>query len=249
MNIHSAKKLASKGNQYAYNLWFCNEGETTANNYEETSVSLGGLFTYKNITSMQGNKFQNEITAHLTKSGSSVSFDLTKDRLAASSGEFQGSNFKSLVTVLPENIIKSKVKETFNGFGRSNFGVASFSGTGLGDFRVQSAALKDVFSVQSMQAGIEYRDSVYVSAPTTGLATLLSEVDIATDPFYAQDGTVTPDFSDKSCSAQADVTISMNFSSPLLQQVFMSCQSDRLNSMDFCRSQEMFQAQSKCVPN
>jgi hypothetical protein len=249
INIHSSKKLASKGNQYAYNLWFCNDGETTANNYEETSVSLGGLFTYKNVNAMQSNKYQNEITAHLTKSGSSIDFDLTKERTASSAGEFQGANFKSAVTVLPTNLIKTKVKETFNGFGRSNYGIASFSGTGLSDFRVQSAALKDVFSSQSMQAGIEFRDTVYVSAPNSELASLLSEVDIATDPFYVQDGTVTPDFSDKPCSAQADVTISMNFSSSALQQIFMSCQSDRLNNMDFCRNQQIFQAQSQCTPN
>jgi hypothetical protein len=249
INIHSAKKLATKGNQYAYNLWFCNDGEATASNYEETSVSLGGLFTYKNVNAMQSSKYQNEITAYLTKSGSSVDFDLSKERTASSAGEFQGANFKSAVTVLPTNLIKTKVKETFNGFGRSNYGIASFSGTGLSDFRVQSAALKDIFSMQSMQAGIEFRDTVYVSAPNSQLASLLSEVDIATDPFYTQDGTVTPDFSDKPCSAQADVTISMNFSSPALQQVFMTCQSDRLDNMDFCRSQEMFQAQSKCTPN
>ncbi len=249
MNIHSAKKIAAKGNQYAYNLWFCNQGESTANNYEETSVSLGGVFAYKNVTSMQANKFQNEITAHLTKSGSSVVFDLAKERTASSSGEFQGANFKSLVTVLPSNIITSKVKESFNGFARSNYGVASFSGSDLSNFRVLSAALKDVFSVQSMQAGVEFRDSVYVSAPTTDLIPLLADVAIGTDSFYSQDGTVTPDFSDKSCSAEADVTISMDFSSPLLQQVFMSCQSDRLSNMGFCRSQELFQAQSKCVPN
>jgi hypothetical protein len=100
-----------------------------------------------------------------------------------------------------------------------------------------------------MQAGVEFRDSVYVSAPTTDLIPLLADVAIGTDSFYSQDGTVTPDFSDKSCSAEADVTISMDFSSPLLQQVFMSCQSDRLSNMGFCRSQELFQAQSKCVPN
>jgi hypothetical protein len=40
--------------------------------------------------------------------------------------------------------------------------------------------------------------------------------------------------------------LSMNFSSPLLMQVFMSCANDKLENMDFCRSQEMFEAQGKC---
>lgn len=248
INIHSASKLASKGNQYAYNIWFCDQGQATPSGYEETSVSLGGEFKYKSINVMGGQEYQNEISAFLTKSGSSVEFDLSKTRTASSIGEFQGANFRSFVTVFPDNTISTKNKESFNGFGRSNYGIASFTGSGLSDFRVHSAALKDVFSVQSMQTGIEFRDTVYVSAPSTTLISELSKVDIATDSFYSEGGSVTPDFAGKSCSADADVTISMNFSSPVLQQVMMSCEAQRLNNMDFCRSQEMFQAQSKCVP-
>lgn len=248
IKIHSAKKLGAKGNQYAYNLWFCNDGQASANNYEETSVSLGGEFKYLNVNVMENNKFSNEISASLTKVGSNIEFDLSKERTAASTGEFQGASFKSFVTVYPDNTIATKIKENFNGFARSNYGVATFTGTGIADFRVQAAALKDVFATQSMQAGLEYRDTLYVSAPAAGPVGELSKVDIATDPFFTQEGSVTPDFSDKSCSADADVTISMNFSSPLLQQVFMACQSQRLEQMDFCRNEELFAAQSKCVP-
>ncbi|MFN5061569.1 MAG: hypothetical protein ACK5GN_01865 [Pseudomonadota bacterium] len=248
INIHSAKKLAASGNQYGYNLWFCDAGQTTANNYEETSVSLGGEFKYLNVNQMGPNKFRNEITAFLTKVGSAIQFDLSKDRTASSVGEFQGNSFKSFVTLSANNTISSKVKESFNGFGRSNYGVASFTGTGLGDFRVHSAALKDVFFSQSRQTGIEFRDPVYLSAPNTALVAELAKVDIATDSFFSQNGAVNPDFSDKSCSAEADVTLSMDFTNPLLRQVFLTCESDRLENMDFCRSQDMFQAQSTCSP-
>lgn len=248
INIHSAKKLAAKGNQYAYNLWFCDDGQTTANNYEETSVTLGGEFKFLNVGVMGPNKFQNEISASLTKIGSSIDFDLTKDRTALATGEFQGNNFKSSVTVSANNTIATKVKESFNGFSRSNYGVAAFTGSGLSDFRVQSAALKDALFTEIRQTGIEYRDSVYLSAPNADLVAELAKVDLASDPFYSQSGSVTPDFSDKSCSAGAEVTLSMNFTSPLLQQVFMSCAAEQLQNMDFCRSQELFQVQSKCAP-
>jgi hypothetical protein len=99
-----------------------------------------------------------------------------------------------------------------------------------------------------IQAGVEYRDSGYVSAPAAALVARVSQVDIATDPFYTEASSVTPDFSDKSYTAEADVTLAMDFSNPLLQQVFMSCARERLNNMDFCRSNEMFQAQAACRP-
>ncbi|MEY4668307.1 MAG: hypothetical protein RL518_1006 [Pseudomonadota bacterium] len=248
IKIHADKKLQSKGLQYSYSLWFCQDGETTPNGYEETTVSLAGEFKAKNVRAQGGSEFQNEISAFLTKAGASVTFDLTKARTAKSSAELAGANFRALVTVSPDNTISTKVKESFNGFGRSNYGIASFSGSGLADFRVRSAAIKDAFFNQTRQAGLEYRTPIYVSAPGMSLVDELANVDLATDPFYTEDTSVTPDFSDKSCSADPDVTLSMDFSNPLLIQVFMTCANERLNNMDFCRSAEMFQVQSKCNP-
>jgi hypothetical protein len=246
IKIHSSKKLQSKGLQYGYTLWFCNSGAATPNGYEETTVSLAGDYKFTGIHGQGTNEFKHEISASLTKSGADITFDLTKPRTASSIGEFAGANFKSFVSVSSDNTIATKVKESFNGFGRSNYGVASFSGTSLAEFRVLSAAIKDAFFNQTLQAGVEYREPTYVSAPDAALVAKLSEVDIATDPFYTEAGVVEPDFSDKSCSADADLTLSMNFSSPLLMQVFMSCANDKLENMDFCRSQEMFEAQGKC---
>lgn len=248
IRIHSSKKLAANGLQYGYNMWFCQDGQSTPNNYEETSVSLSGDYKLLRVHVAGTNKFQSEISAFLTKVGADITFDLTKERTARSTGEFMGSNFKSQVSVLPDNTITTKVKESFNGFGRSNFGVASFSGSGLADFSVRSAAIKDAFFTQTRQAGIEFRQPAYVSAPDTGLVAKLADVDLVTDPFYTESGAVTPDFSDKSCTAEVDVALSMDMSNPLLMQVFMGCANDRLSNMDFCRSAEMFQAQSKCAP-
>lgn len=246
INVHSTKKLASKGNQYGYNLWFCKNGEINPNNYEETSVSLAGEFKALNVNIMNDHKFRNELAASLTTVNGSVTFDLTKSRVAKSTGEFGDGSFKSLVTLLPDNTITTKVKESFNGFGRSNYGIASFTGSGLNDFTVRAAALKDVFGSQSMSAGLEFRDSIYLSSPNNELTPSLDAVDIATDKFYEQDDLVTPDYSGKSCTATPSVTISMNFSSPRLQNVFKSCNSQRLENMDFCRSQDIFLIQSKC---
>jgi hypothetical protein len=247
IRINSQATLDKKGQQYSYNLWFCGQGQSSATNYEETSVSLAGEFKYLNVFVEGTSEYQNQITAYLTKSGDGIGFDVTKERSARTSGEFQGANFKSLITVFPNNTIATKVKESFNGFGRSNYGVASFSGAGLSEFAVRSAAIKDVFSNLNQQAGAEFRDTLYVSAPSTSLISELSKVDISTDSFYTQDGSVTPDFSDKSCSADADVTLSMDFANPALATVAVTCAANQLQNMDFCRTNEIVQAMTKCT--
>jgi hypothetical protein len=246
IKINSQASLDKKGQQYAYNLWFCKEGQTTANNYEETSVSLAGEFKYFNVFVEGTNEYQNQIAAYLTKTATGVEFDTTKERTAQTAGEFQGANFKSLVMLLPNNTITTKVKESFNNFGRSNYGVSEFSGSGISDFAVRAAAIKDVFSNQTQEAGIEYRDTVYLSAPSSTLKSELAKVDIATDPFYTEAGTVTPDFSDKSCSQEADVTVQMNFSVPSMQAIGQTCSAQQLQNMDFCRGNEIIAAFTKC---
>ena len=246
IRINSQSTLDKKGQQYSYNLWFCNEGQATANNHEETSVSLAGEYKYFNVFAEGTNKYQNEITAYLTKSASGLEFDTSKERVAQTSGEFQGGNFKSLITVFPNNTIATKVKESFNNFGRSNYGVAEFSGSGLSDFTVRAAAIKDVFSNLSQEAGIEYRDTLFLSAPSSTLKSELAKVDIATDSFYSQSASVTPDFSDKSCSQEADVTLQMNFAIPSMQLIGQTCSGQQLQNMDFCRGNEILAAYMKC---
>jgi hypothetical protein len=246
IRINSQASLDKKGQQYSYNLWFCNEGQTTANNYEETTVTLAGEYKYFNVFAEGTNEYQNEMTAYLTKTASGLEFDTARERVAQTTGEFQGANFKSLITVLPNNTITTKVKESFNGFGRSNYAVAEFSGSGVSDFSVKSAAIKDVFSNLSQEAGIEYRDTMYVSAPSTTLKSELTKVDIAADTFYSQPGSVTPDFSDKSCSQEADVTVQMNFLVPSMQLIALTCQAQQLQNMDFCRNAEVTTAFMKC---
>lgn len=248
IRITSTNNLAKKGNQYAYNLWFCQDGEAQANNFEESSISLSGVYKFLNVFVNGSNEYQNEITAQLTKDGSEVTFDTSKERTAKSTGEFGGSSFKSSVTISGDNTIRTKVREVFNGFARSNFGVAQFSGANTSDFAVRAAALKDDFGGQTQAAGIEYRDSLYTSAPESSLLSDLDEVNLATDTFYSEAGSVDADFSDKSCSADADVTISMDFTNPAMQQIASECEGQRLQNMDFCRSDStIIQALTKCA--
>jgi hypothetical protein len=246
IRIDGQAVLDRKGLQYAHKLWFCDEGRESANNYEETSVSLTGEYRYSNVFVEGPNRFKNEIAAALVKVDSGLSFDTARERVARATGEFQGAHFKSLITLLPNNTLTSKVKESFNNFGRSYYSVAEFSGSGISDFAVRAAAVNNVMLDSSQEAGIEYRDTMYVSAPAIALKDELAKVDIATDAFYDESADVEPDFSDTSCSQDADVTLQMDFSIPSMQAIGQQCQGQQLRNMDFCLDEELVGAFIQC---
>jgi hypothetical protein len=238
LRIDAAGKLASAGRQYGYTSWFCNNGQPTARNRERVTVSLSGAFEYSGVSSEGGSVFSNTIRAQLLQSGSSVTFDPAQERSSSSQGEISGgSSFKSSVTLTSENLIKTKVYDAFGGIARKNYSVARFSGSGLSSFRVIEMALKNADTFGQFQGGFEFRGDPtnrYVSAPSNALTSALSTVDLQTDEFYQQPANVDVDLSSLSCSAEADVTLQMNFSNPALQRVAQLCESERLEDMNFC---------------
>jgi hypothetical protein len=252
IKLDSESKLASNGLQYAYTVWFCQDGEAQASNYERSTVSLSGEFKYEGVNLTEGSEFKNEVVAQLVKSGSGIEFDPAQNRTAKTSHESAGSKFKSIISILPSNIISTKVKEVFNGASRESYSLASFSGSGLSSFRVRSSALKEVFTAtdgpsMSNTAGVEFRDPRYVSAPTASLVDGLDDVSLDTDSFFDQDASVTPELGDKSCDASADIVVSMNFSNPKLMELAAKCEAEKLDNMDFCRgSAELTAALGAC---
>ncbi len=245
IKVDSSSKLTSAGLQYAYTSWFCEGSSATPNNRERVTVGINGEYTYSGVNSMNQMKFSNEIRGFLATSGSSVTFDATKDRSSETRGEF-GTNgsFKGSVSISNDNVLRAKVFDNFGSGAHKQYAVSKFTGTGISSFRVPQSAVKDLFDAfgsQAFQGIFEYRadPSRYVSSPSSTLGDSLSEVDFNTDAFYQSPASVTPDFSGQSCSADAEVTLQMDFSSPALQQVAMSCMSERLSSMSFCNSDPM----------
>lgn len=238
LRIDAAGRLANAGRQYGYTSWFCQNGGSVPGNRERVTVSLSGAFEYSGASSAGGSSFSNTIRAQLLQSGAALTFDPAQERSSSSQGEMTGGgSFKSSVILTPENLIKSRIFDVFGGIARKNYSVARFSGSGLSSFRVIEMALKNSDTFGQFQGGFEFRGDLinrYVSAPSNTLISELNEVDLQADEFYQQPASVDTDFSSLSCSADADVTLRMNFSNPALQRVAQLCESERLEDMNFC---------------
>jgi len=240
IQVDSSSKLASGGLQYAYTSWFCDDGATTPSNKERVTVGIDGKFQYAGINEQNGMSFSNTITAYLATAEGSVGFDVTRERSSESYGQFGTSSFKGLVTISADNFITSKTYDNFGSGAHKHYAKSQFTGSSIADFRVPQSAVKDQFDAfnQAHQGAFEYRQDVarYVSSPANSLLSEVSSVDFSADTFYQAPDTVTPDFSGLSCTADAEVTLQMNFMSPALQQVGMACAQERLSNMNFCSS-------------
>ncbi len=251
VKVDSAGKLANAGRQYGLTSYFCMTGQPTPMGKERMNVSLSGKYDYTAEFGAGPANFSTTISAQLSGSGTSVQFDTTQNRTSQSQADLSGGvSFKSLVTITPENLIKTKVYDFFGAGGRKNYAISEFSGTGLSDFRLIQSALKDNFGGQDRQGGFEYRGSVgkYVSAPGNALVDDLSEVNFSTDSFYSTPASVSPDFSDTSCSADADVTLTINFGNPALMTVAQACQAEALEDMNFCMADSTVMAAFAAFP-
>lgn len=237
LKIDSTSKLNNAGHQYAFTVYFCEGSSSTPTNKERVTVSTSGQYSYQGIYSQGSFVGQNTISARLASSGSTIRFDPTQNRTSLSNQDLGGGqSFKSSVTITPANLIENKTYDFFGAGGRKVYAISEFSGTDISDFRVIQSAVKQQFSSGSNEGGTEYRGSVgkYVSAPSNGLIGDLEEVNFATDTFFDAPASVNPDYSGLSCTADAAVTLQMDFSNPDLGAIAQECEQEKLEGMNFC---------------
>ncbi|MFM1848586.1 MAG: hypothetical protein RL417_2060 [Pseudomonadota bacterium] len=232
--IDSEAKLNRDGNQYGYTSYFCQQGQSSPRNYQRMTLSLDGKFKLSGYNSEGDHEFKNLVEASIRQSGSNIVFDLNKPRVAKSEAKEDSDNrFKVYVSVNPDNTIDSKVKER-RGDSRSEVvSTSRFTGSDITTLRVLELASRYKFDDNRRTAALEYRDSAYVSAPGSALLNDLSDSALD-DSFFESEGDVEPNFQGKSCSAEADITLRLDFSVPELAAIAAECETKRLESQSFC---------------
>lgn len=241
IKIDSQSDNTKNGNQYAFTLWQCHGGANPSG-FERTEVTSSGQFHSTSIEASDRGNFSSEITAFLKQSGDSLVYDLSKDRRAVANSQDSehGFSFKSDIVVTSDNLILSKVYDIFGEHVRKAYGVSEFSGSSISSLRFLQGSYKEDSQQfgenHSFNGAIEYRDSNYAAAPSNALLSDLNDVDTSSDGFYSSAPSVSVDTSDLSCSAQADLVITMDMSNSALAASVSSCEGERLDGMDFCRS-------------
>ena len=111
----------------------------------------------------------------------------------------------------------------------TGYSVSRFSGSGLSTLRFFEGAYKQNHTFGSFNGATEFRDSFYVSAPSNSMVGRLDSVDLSTDAFYQSPAQVAPLPSDISCSARADLELSLDFENNAMRAVTALCEGERID--------------------
>lgn len=229
--------------QYAYRMWFCNEG--TANGSESGRVRKNGKVTLSaEGADGPGEGYSVSLNAYLIEKDGELTFNPNLDRILDLNfaSEFHAQKGRAVFTA--QNEIKTKSYMPFEGI--RSYGVMSFQGSEVADVRFLDGAYKDEkesSQEDGFEVGVEYRNDRYVAAPESDKVKALRKVNLISDDFY-QVEPLTFDASAYDCSASADVTVSLDFSTPELLAVGQKCEGESLDNMDFCSSGAIQSAES-----
>ncbi len=251
IKVFSESQNASSGDQYKYEMVFCDGGSTTPQEVEKTRITSAGEFisSSTNNNSEGGNGvYKSTVRAFLRSEGSNLVFDNTRSRTAtqAGTGDSPGGAFarKAQVTINGDNEITSKEFDIQGSDVRKAFSVSRFSGTGMSSMRFFEGAVKQTFSFGDFNGATEFRNSSYVAAPSNSYISALESVDLSTDSFYSGTPTVNAESASVRCNAAADIEITVDMTSDIMQSVTAGCEGERLDGVNFCGSSELQQALS-----
>lgn len=251
--IYSAEQNASQGNQYRYDLLFCDDGATgSPTEFEQAKITSGGEYVASTIGLKNNFKSSSTVRGFLNRVNGTLVFDPSRGRTAVyggiSSEEDREANFKSLVTLNGENEIRFKVREQRGESSlRRGYSVSRFSGDSLANLRFLEGAFEESQeNAFSFEGATEYRDTYYAASPAGNYASELASVDLDADDFYEQ-GIATPTVpTSASCDVDVDLEITLDMSSEAMQEVAAECETARVDGdVSFCQTEQLQTAQQR----
>lgn len=244
LRIYGAATNSAEGNSYRFDFWSCDAGPSGApSEIERTSVSTAGVYS----SSSQGNSgsvFANTVRAFLVRSGDALTFDVSRARSATTAFDDGSQMGKSELEIDGSNIVRVKRYADFGTDSNKAYSVSRMTGSSLTELRFLDGAFNEIFSNDSFgsfshSGGIEYRTSVYTSAPGNSFVSDLGAVNLSTDTFYSTLTPLTFDSTGFSCSEPADITMSIDLAAPAFTPIRAACEGTRLDGMDYCRDSEV----------
>jgi hypothetical protein len=253
IRVASAKTNESKGNQYGVELFFCSGGSVRGS--ESTVITLGGTFkseSHQTMAAGQGGsqgRGYTSVLAPLTKVNGALAFDPNAERTASYTNINGSWILASQVTLGGDNVIKNKFRSSNNGTSQKIYTESKFQGSNITSAQFLEGASKGsvthpMFGSQSFSGAAEYRDTFYASSSTSAFAQRVNSVNLDSDQFFTSTPTL-PDAPAFDCASAADVTLTMNFSSPVMQQLAQTCEALNIREAQFCQSQTLIAAQAR----
>lgn len=247
------KVIGSKtaGQKYQYEMYSCMEGQV--HDSESATLDFdSGKFTLKlkGNYEEEGNSDSREATieAFVKRDGDSLGWDLSKDRTISEtfnhSSEEWGGHYGSAKYILDgDNYVTSFMSSssTFTdpSTGEEGSGTmklwskASFSGSKVLELKVGGLAIKsenshsfggEQLESYSVTGAVEWQNTSYKGTKDSDLFTQASNFSFKSDDIYSKNPSeLTVDLSSYKCSANADVIVAFDMTTPEAQKVEASC--------------------------
>lgn len=238
ITVPGAETNKLNDNLYEQTLYFC-QGGANPMGRENAVIKKSLLYTTSQMFFHPGIvAYLSSISSPITLNGNGgIIFDpetektMTTDYVGLGGGT---CDYNKVEMAFDSRKIKQKVVNKCFGDPSSSYAVLRYSGSTMSNLRFIEGGAKDSF-VTSIT---EYRDSSYVSAPDNNeFVADLAEVDLTEDFFTEEPQIDTTELTSFDCSrTDIDATITLDFTSPALQEKLFACQSGTLSNLDFCQS-------------
>lgn len=256
IKVYPQQDLDSGGDHYRVDLWQCLSNAATAHSIENMRIKLSGEVSNNSVRVEESGNSRYSLSAFL-QSGSSGSIQFDPARTRQATIAFQsgaGNKFKSEVKIDGNDIITAKTYDNFGDNERKAVSIAHFSGSSMADFRYDQGAYKFSDGTRSENTVNEYREPNYLNAESaetadgTDLIELRDDISLSSG-FFSNFDLGTFDVSGYDCAAAPDVTLALDMTNPLMQVVQLECEGERLEGMDFCRTNEAVTSAEQNFPN
>lgn len=251
IRVNSQASNSAAGSHYRYNLWFCDSqsGELKLRSYETLNVSYSGDIAITSVGLDNYGQYSASVAGRLAVSGDSLVFDQSAERSATVTYQSVSdqNRFKAGITIGTDSLLTQKFLNIYRGVNSNKLSVSQISGDSVQDLKLLAAAFKESLSDgtsqdQNFTGGIEFRDSIYVSAPNNSLVSKVESANFSNDTFYDQ--VELPEFDDSlySCTATADVELAMDMTNSDLKEVAENCEQVNKQVNNFCRENDSLRA-------
>lgn len=239
IKVLAQNQLNAQALTYGFDLYFCSPDGSVALGYEKTRIATSGRYTSEQGSQEEGSFF-GTISAYLTSQGGELIFDPSKDRRVSMLSDFDHGTSKSELIVTNTNKIYNKELSSFSSSDglRSSYSIARFTGSSTADLRFESGAYKDSQPFGDFEGAVEFRDSTYVSAPSSSLLSELDQVNLSSS-FYSSLSSPEIDLSPYDCSAEADIVLNLDMTNSFMEGVKQDCEGERLDGMNFCDNETL----------
>jgi hypothetical protein len=226
---------------YKAQLYFCNSSGVVTGAESIAVDKSAGTYSFTHDDNSTGNLGRQTLSGKLINSNGSLAFDNSAARIA-NVYYANGSNiFKGNISVSGGQLVSKRYNtNVFSGNTSTdkNYSIASLSGSDMNSLRFLAGGYKGASTYtfsgttnsNTYQGGVEYQNTFYANSPSSSLATTVAAYSLASDSFYS-DTSFTPNtFSGLSCSASADSTVTMDFTSTAVAAIATKCNGDQIDN-------------------